>query len=287
METIPVYKGKNKNILVISGGGTKGLSALGSITALIENEIILFPEIFCGTSVGAVISFLINIGYSPKDIYNVLDTFDFSNFIEYLDPEDIIFDNEFAFCDIKFLTDLLKEFMRLKNIPRNITFKQLFEKTQSKLIITGTCVNDYNIEYFSVDNYPDMEIFKAVRISISIPFLFKPYKYDNKLWVDGGVMNNYPIEIFKDKLDDVIGINLDDSYEYSEINDPKDYFISVLKCAYRGLDFNKIKIYEDNTINLIHETRNSSWGLSKSYKKKLFDYGYNFTIDYIKNKFNY
>ena len=49
METIPVYKGKNKNILVISGGGTKGLSALGSITALIENEIILFPEIFCGT----------------------------------------------------------------------------------------------------------------------------------------------------------------------------------------------------------------------------------------------
>ena len=41
MENIPLYKGKKKNILVISGGGIKGLAGLGALTSLIENEIIL------------------------------------------------------------------------------------------------------------------------------------------------------------------------------------------------------------------------------------------------------
>lgn len=284
MDIIPVYKGKNKNILVISGGGTKGLSALGALTALIENEIIFFPEIFCGTSAGAAICFLINIGYSPKDIFNVLYDYDFSEFINYLDPEDILFDNYFALCDIQSIIDILTKFMNFKNINIDITFKQLFDKTKSKLIITGTCVNDFNVEYFSVDHSPDMRVFDAIRITISIPYLFKPYNYKNKLWVDGGVFNNYPIELFKDKLDDVIGINLDDEYNSIDITDSKEYFLSVLKCAYRGLDLTKINQYKDYTINLIHTYNKNSWALSKDNKQKLFNFGYEFTINYIKQK---
>ena len=63
MEDIPLYCGKLKNILVLSGGGTKGLATLGAITALKEVGIIDKPEIFCGTSVGAIISLLLCIGY--------------------------------------------------------------------------------------------------------------------------------------------------------------------------------------------------------------------------------
>jgi predicted acylesterase/phospholipase RssA len=61
MEIIPLYQGKRKNILVISGGAMKGFSALGAIKYLIESEIIIYPEIMCGSSVGSIICLLINL----------------------------------------------------------------------------------------------------------------------------------------------------------------------------------------------------------------------------------
>ena len=47
MEDIPLYIGKRKNIIVISGGGLKGFTALGALTRLIELEIIVNPDIYC------------------------------------------------------------------------------------------------------------------------------------------------------------------------------------------------------------------------------------------------
>ena len=106
-----------------------------------------------------------------------------------------------------------------KNVSKKITFKELYDKFKVKLVISGTCLNDASVHYFSYDLTPSMQVLKAVRISLSIPLLFKPYKYDNKLWIDGGSIDNYPIALFKDKLSDVIGILLDDTYEYIETDD--------------------------------------------------------------------
>jgi predicted acylesterase/phospholipase RssA len=58
MLDIPLYCGKRKNILVISGGGMKFFSALWAVSKLIELEIIIKPDIFCGTSVGSIICLL-------------------------------------------------------------------------------------------------------------------------------------------------------------------------------------------------------------------------------------
>jgi NTE family protein len=280
---IPLYKGKRKNILVISGGGIKGLSGLGALKCLIDNEIVVFPEIFAGSSVGSIICFLINIGYSPKDQYDLLEQLDFTELVKYVEPENLFSEPCFGISSAEPILEVIYNFMKKKKIPKNITFRELFEMTQSKLIVTGTCINDVVVKYFSVDTYPDMQILKALRISMSIPFVFRPYSFEGKLWVDGGCMNNFPIDLFTDKLDDVIGIYIDDIYEpIDEFNEIQDYFIRIFKCLMRGLNCSKINIFKKYFVHVVTSGNHSTnWEITQDEKKTLFNEGYKQAQQYI------
>lgn len=283
MELIPLYKGKRKNILVISGGGIKGLAGLGALKCLIDNEIIVFPEIFAGSSVGSVICFLLNIGYSPEDIYDLLEQLDFTKLIKYVEPENLLSEPCFGISSPEPILEVIYGFMKKKNISKNITFRELFELTQSELIITGTCVNDVELKYFSINTNPDMQVLKAIRISISIPFIFRPYLFEGKLWVDGGCMDNFPIELFVDKLDDVVGIYIDDLYEpVNEFNEIQDYFFRIFKCVIRGLNFTKIDMFKKYFVHLVSPGNGSTnWDITLEEKKLLFDGGYEQAQKYI------
>lgn len=274
MEDIPLYQGKRKNILVISGGGLKGFSALGTITRLKELEIIDNPDIYCGTSAGACISLLLIIGYSSQDIYEILSELDMSKMV--VNNIDNILEEAHIglnLCDPIIYT--VGHMMKRKGLSTKITFKTLFEKTGKKIIVTGVCLNDVSLHYFSHETTPTMEVLKAITISISIPIIFKPCSYNNKLWLDGGVMNNYPIDLFNNKLDDVIGIYLDEEYNtYDDFEDTQSYIYQVLRCIFRGMNYNKLEMYKNNTIHI--KTKNHSFGyeMSKEDIEELYQTGY-------------
>jgi NTE family protein len=274
MEDIPLYQGKRKNILVISGGGLKGFSALGTITRLKELEIIDNPDIYCGTSAGACISLLLIIGYASQDIYEILSELDMSKMV--VNNIDNILEDAYIglnLCDPIIYT--IGHMMKRKGFSTKITFQTLFEKTGKKLIVTGVCLNDVSLHYFSHENTPNMEVLKAITISISIPIIFKPCDYNNKLWLDGGVMNNYPIDLFNNKLDDVIGIYLDEEYNaYDDFEDTQSYIYQVLRCIFRGMNYNKVEMYKNNTIHI--KTKNHSFGyeMSKEDIEELYQTGY-------------
>jgi NTE family protein len=73
-----------------------------------------------------------------------------------------------------------------------------------ELVITGTSLTSGSVKYFSYKTTPNMPIWLACRISISIPFFFMPITYNGDIYADGGILYNYPIWIFDDPL----------SYEY-------------------------------------------------------------------------
>ena len=50
--------------------------------------------------------------------------------------------------------------------------------------------------YFNYEKTPDVKILDALIMSICVPILFKPVTYENKLFVDGGLLSNYPIDYF-------------------------------------------------------------------------------------------
>jgi NTE family protein len=275
MEEIPIYKGKLKNILVISGGGIKGFSALGAISKLKLLGIIDQPDVFCGTSVGAFISLLLCIGYSSEDIYNILLDIDNSLLANY-NLDTILNDAHFGFVNSDSLIYILAMLMRKKNISTKITFKKLFNKTKKKLIITGVCINTSSIHYFNDEDTPNMEVLTAVRISASIPIVFKPVIYDNKAWIDGGCLNNYPIDFFKDKLDDVIGILLEDNIRIiDKFEDIPTYITQLIKCLLRNISFNKYEFYKKQTILIKISTDATLFDIDNQEKIKLYDYGYN------------
>lgn len=126
-----------------------------------------------------------------------------------------------------------------------------------------------------------MEVLKAVTISISIPIFCKPYKYDDKIWIDGGCINNYPIEIFSDRLNDVIGILLDDEFEYIKDFETVDsYIFAVIKCLMKGIWINKYETFKKNTIIIKCKVDQTTWEISSAIKKKLFVDGYSTAKNY-------
>jgi len=281
MEDIPLYVGKRKNILVISGGGLKGFCALGALTRLMELEIISNPEIFCGTSVGTIISILIIIGYSPKDIYDILYELDFSKLV-IPNIENLLDDVHIGLNTIDTIIYIIGTMMKSKKIKISTTFMQLYKKFNVKFIVTGTCVNDATLHYFSHELTPDMKVLDAIRISISIPFIFKPQIYDNKVWVDGGCMNNYPIDLFHDKLEDVIGIYMDEDYtNYEVFEDVQTYIKQIMKSILTGISLNKLEFYKNNTINIKCSLNAVDWNITNNHKEFMYKIGY----DFIKNKY--
>lgn len=272
-----------KKILVISGGGIKGLTGLGSFKCILDNNVVNKFEILAGSSVGAVICFLYNIGYDPKDVYEVMEEIDFTQLIKYIEPEILLVEPCFGISSPEPILYSIYSFMKKKNIDKNITFEQLYALTKTELIMTGTCLNDISLKYFSYRTTPDMQILKALRITISIPFIFRPYQYNGKLWVDGGVMNNFPIDLFNDRLNDVIGIYIDDVYEsIEEIEEIQDYFIRVFRCVFRGLNYNKIELFKKYFIHIKTQGNHSTnWEITQQDKKMLYDEGYKQTNIYI------
>ena len=98
-------------------------------------------------------------------------------------------------------------------LPKDVTFEILSSKgTFKNLKIFATDLNTENIVEFSAFNTPQAIVAEAVRASMSIPLFFKAWSFSNKkpndhIYVDGGVLYNYPIEVFKD-LDKTLGFYL-------------------------------------------------------------------------------
>ena len=273
MDEIPIYKGKSKNILVISGGGIKGFCILGIIKKLMELEILINPDVYCGTSVGACISVLLLIGYLPDDIYEVLKDIDFSMLIDY--NEEMLDESYIGLLKSDPIMSIISTMLKKKGIDSKITFKELYNKLKKKLIITGVCLNDLSINYFSHETFPDMNVLKAVRISMSIPFIFKPVKFNGKLWVDGGCLNNYPIDVFDNVLEDVIGIYAEDNFSnLDDFEDKITYGLQVFKCILKGLNIYKKKIYEKYTIIVKPNCEGQLFNIEEENKKIMFDCGY-------------
>ena len=236
---------KTIDTLVLSGGGVKGLYYIGIIKKLEELNIINNINTIAGTSIGAFFGSLITIGYTSQELVDFVLLFNLSNM------KKIAYQNFFSYFGIdegNNLELILEKMFNLKGYQKNITYKELFEKTKKELIITGVCINEKKCYYFSHKNTPEMNVLKSIRISTSIPLYFTPIQHNNMLWVDGSVIDNYPINLFKHKLNTTLGVYLCETKGYSEIKNLEDYFICIIQSLFEGLTENSIKGFENNTI---------------------------------------
>lgn len=188
--------------LVLEGGGIKGLAYCGCIMELEKMKILSNIKRFAGSSAGAITAMLLAIGYNSGEICDIIKKTNFESFLD--DKIGFIRDlytffTKYGVCHGDTFSNLIKSLIKKRTGNENYTFQNLYDDRKVELVITGTNLTNMESIYYSHHKYPNMSIHIAVRISMSIPFLFVPVRYDNKLLVDGGIIDNYPIHIFDGK----------------------------------------------------------------------------------------
>ena len=271
------YKGIDT--LVFSGGGAKGLSYIGILKKLEELNIINNINSIAGTSIGAFFGSLIIIGYTSQELVDFVSLFNLSN-MKKISPTN--FFSYFGIDDGNNLEVILEKMFNLKGCHKNITYKELFEKTKKELIISGVCINEKKCHYFSHKNTPEMSVLKSIRISTSIPLYFNPVQYNNMLWVDGGIIDHYPMHLFQHKLNTTLGFYLSESIGYSEIKNLEDYFLCIIQSLYEGMTEREIKGFENNTIIIKSNKYNVlETNFSKETILKYINSGYDSITNYL------
>lgn len=183
-----MFKKNQKITLVLSGGAALGFAHFGVIKSLEEKQII--PNEIIGTSMGAIAGTFLASNYSYKEI---------ENFIEELKYLKLLKINIFSGNS---LIDHTKIRKYLHEKIGNKTFSQL----ETNLKIIATNIENGELKLFDKINTPNTQIIDAVCASISIPGIFKPYKIENEIFVDGLLTSNFPIEFSTNKK--IIGINV-------------------------------------------------------------------------------
>ncbi len=208
--------------LVLSGGGASGLSHIGVIKALEENNIPI--DYISGTSIGALIGGYYSIGYSAQDIENIVRTSFFQGITRGDLPakyEYLIKEREDFASWITFKFNLHDHY--LKNLPTNMinsvpidyylmeTFTGANHKVNNNfdsLMVPFRCVASDVLNNVPVV-FKDGDLPSVLRASISYPFYLRPISINGKLLFDGGLYNNFPIDVMKKEFapDYIIGSN--------------------------------------------------------------------------------
>ena len=269
------WDGRNrKTKLILSGGGVKGIAHLGALKALQDLGLLQYIDTYAGSSIGAFVAVLLLIGYGPEDQFEVISGIDLSKMRKRITVENFL--TRFGLDDGSGMEVILEKMFRAKGVDPTITFQQLYERSGKTLIVTASCLNDKRIYYYSHTSAPDMKVMLAVRMSISLPIYFVPVSFRGKLFVDGGCIDNYPIQLFNESLDQVIGIYLADVRDaVRDIANIEDFLLHLIQCLFEGVTCNSLKGYEKYSIKIsLKKISVVDFNLDRETKRKLFDAGY-------------
>ncbi|WP_455539298.1 patatin-like phospholipase family protein [Terrisporobacter sp.] len=193
--------------LVCKGGGIKGIALVGAL--LYFEEYGYTWRKIAGTSVGAIVASLVAVGYSAREIADIMYEVDYSKFADKSTLQSIPVFGPLAslfYSKGTHLGNYIEDFLSKKfEIKGKKYFKDIYEDGESRLKAIASDVTRHKLIILPDDlveygiNPMEFEIAKAIRMSCSIPFFFKPVILNKKnpsYIVDGGLLSNFPIWIF-------------------------------------------------------------------------------------------
>lgn len=275
-----------KNI-VFSGGGIKIFIFAGCLKYLDKNNLLDNLHGICGTSTGSIISTALSLGYNLSEITELLIKIDFNKFSNIKSEGILNFFENFGIDNTDEFERVFKIVIKAKTSNENITFKELYELTNKKLIIYCTNLNCMECEYFDYIKTPDFKIIDALIASISIPFLYSPKKINDIYYVDGALTNHYPIEYFEKDIENTIGfMNVRKINENVDIRNLENYFFAICLCSSTKLVKDTFNKFKDNTIVIESDQNIIEFDLSIDKKYELINFGYELTKEYFEKKQN-
>jgi len=259
---------KERDILVLSGGATKGVAQLGAMYCLKKYGMLSNIKIISATSVGSMNGLLYSIGYQPLELYKFIKLIDFER-VKNIAMQNII--TKYGLDDGSRMILIIRKLMSAKGCDPDITFIDLHKKTGITFIVSGSCINDKKVYYFSHINNPNMKVIDAVRISTAFPIAFTPFMYDGKMFIDGGCIDNFPIHLFNNEIDRVVGIYVAECRKIvNEIKNIEDYLVNMMECLFEGITYRDT----NNTHKCVIVIKCTKTSDSSSDMANMFDEGY-------------
>lgn len=243
---------RKKVALVLSGGGAKGTAHIGALKVLEQANIPI--DMIVGTSMGALMGGLYSIGYTADMLDSLVRVQDWGFLLsDNIDSKEMdIIQREkkntyflsFALNNIGKLSIGKPGFIKGKNLANlfsKLTFNYHDSIDFNSLPIPFACVATDIVKFKEID-FHSGNLATAMRASMSIPAVFTPVKMDSMVLVDGGLKNNFPVDVAKQMgADIIIGVSVQD-----EMNKAPEYFNSTLAVLTQLMDVNTIAKVDEN-----------------------------------------
>ncbi|EJL72102.1 patatin-like phospholipase family protein [Chryseobacterium populi] len=204
--------------LTLSGGGMRGIAHIAVLKALEEYD--LKPEIISGTSAGSIIAAFYSFGKTPDEMMEIVKhtTFFSRSYLKL--SKNGIFSSNFI---LKLLTD---------HFP-----KDNFDILKIPVIVAATEMTHGIVDFFS-----EGPLFQPLLASSSVPFILPPVRIGEKIYVDGGVLDNLPIEPIIDKCNFLIASHVNSlSYDGLQKMSLMKEFDRILHLAIAKSVYSKVK----------------------------------------------
>jgi NTE family protein len=272
--------------VVLSGGGSKGISHIGVLKALEEEGIPI--DYITGTSMGAIIGAFYASGYSPAELEQmVMDGMfeellgdDLDDKYKYFFKKD---ESDASWVKMNFRYDGTRKRMESR-LPTNLLSPHKMEFAFLELFAgpSAACGYDFNrlmvpfrcvaadIDSNKAVVFSGGQLGQAVRASATFPFFFKPITIDGRLLFDGGIYDNFPVDIMIDHFDPdiIIGSKTVKNFEKP---DPEDVVSQLQNMIVSKTEY---ELPEENGILIEPNLPDVSNILDFTGKEKFIDSGY-------------
>jgi NTE family protein len=209
--------------LVLSGGAAKGLAHVGVLKALEENDIPI--DYIVGTSMGGIVGGIYASGISPHQIEEIVTSERFLRWVKGLPEEGYNYfyhksnpDPGFLRLDLALDSTLNVQFN--SSLASDVSLN--FALTEQLAQASAIAKNDFDslfvpLRVVAADIFTQQEVVlskgllsNALRATQTVPFFYNPIRVDGKYLFDGGVYNNFPVDVAKTEFepDVIIGVNV-------------------------------------------------------------------------------
>jgi NTE family protein len=243
--------------VVLSGGGVKGMAHLGALKALQEEGF--EPKVFSGSSVGAVISAFLAAGSPPDAI------------LEFFQENKTIF----RWQNFSLTGPGIMNTERYEEMFEPWFEGKTFESLDHPLFICATDILKGNFRIFS-----EGDLIQPILASVAVPGFFTPVEIEGAWYVDGGVMNNFPIEPLQDDCQTLLGIFVAPirKFDKKEITNSIRLWQRASNLSFAAASLQKF----DHCHCVIYPQSLWNYGLFDTGKlEEIYQLGYQFTRDHM------
>ena len=190
--------------IVLEGGCYMGISALGALYTLQNEQFYDIDNIkaIYASSIGSFIGTVLCLKLKWEVILNYIEERPWYKIINFTPNQILEIMFKKGIFDISFFRESLKNLLQSVDLNIDITLNELYQYSKIELHIFSTKLNTFTLTDFSYKTHPNMKIIEAIYKSSTLPFIFQPLYYEGSYYLDGGLINNYPVNLcIKDGAD--------------------------------------------------------------------------------------